>query len=100
MIFSFSSQSFAATLSDNYLNVKNGYNIDENSLDIPQEYLGIDLFEKNFDVESMTTKEKEFYNYLLDREAKNYLKNSHTNEEIEEVKEELDDIISGNKTLR
>lgn len=100
MIFTFGSQTFADTWSDNYLNKNNEYNIIyEKATEIPEEYIGIDLFKKNFDVTKMTQKEKEFYDYLIEKEAKNYLTNSLSNEVLEDVKEELEDIVSGDKIV-
>lgn len=100
MIFTFGSQTFADTWSDNYLNKNNEYNIMyEKATEIPEEYIGIDLFKKNFDVTKMTQKEKEFYDYLIEKEAKSYLTSSLSNEVLEDVKEELEDIVSGDKIV-
>lgn len=57
------------------------------------------IFKKNFDVTIMTPREKEFYNYLIEKEAKSFLENSNTGESLEDVKEDLEDIVSGNNAV-
>lgn len=63
-------------------------------MEIPVEFYGVDLFSTNFDVNQMTDTEKEFFNFLLEKEADRYLSDYDSSESKEQVMDDIQSIIT------
>lgn len=64
------------------------------SMEIPVEFYGVDLFSTNFDVNQMTDTEKNFFNFLLEKEADRYLSDYDSSESKEQVIDDIQSIIT------
>lgn len=63
-------------------------------MEIPVEFYGVDLFSTNFDVNQMTDTEKEFFNFLLEKEADRYLSDYNSSQPKEQVINDIKSIIT------
>lgn len=81
-------------------NFQNQANIELNTeFNTPSKFDGVDLFRSNFNENNMTALEKEYFEFLIQKEANNYLIHNNTNETLEEISNDLKQIISQGTNL-